>query len=171
MLNVMIDKLTKSIEQVATGRSYDTDISSATLTNLRQITSAWNFDWRAELAEREVFKLTVPKLGAKIQGLISLVRMEDHVYVNLLESHPQNVGRKKKFEGVAGNLMAYAAKLFQSLGFGGALSFEAKSTLFAHYEKTLRARRVGRSQRMVIEEPEAQFLIEQYFGGQDGTHS
>ena len=97
--------------------------------------------------------------------------MEDHVYVNLLESHPQNVGRKKKFEGVAGNLMAYAAKLFQSLGIGGALSFEAKSTLFAHYEKTLRARRVGRSQRMVIEEPETQFLIEQYFGGQDGTHS
>lgn len=171
MIDALIDKLTNSIDEVATGQSLESDISRATLAELRRLSKKWNFDWRREAAEREVYKLIAPQVGSMIQGLMSLDRMEDHVHVNLLESHPQNVRRGKKYEGIPGNLMAHAAKLSCELGFGGALSFDAKSALIDYYEKTLGARRVGSSQRMVIEEPEAQRLMEQYFGGRDGNHS
>ena len=168
MLREKIDKLTKSIEEVATGHSFDTDIVLATAADIRRSKSKWIFDWHQERNEYEVYKLVAPKVGPAIQGLMSLHRMPDHVHVNLLESNPQNVGRRKKYDGVAGNLVAYAAKLSLELGFGGAVSFDAKSELISHYEKTLKAKRVGRSQRMVIEEPEAMALIEQYFGDHHG---
>lgn len=169
MLNEPIDKLTKSIEEVATGESFDTDITPATATDIRRLGKDWNFNWKQESKQHEVFKLVAPQPGADTQEMMSLNRMPDHVHLNLLESHPQNVGRAKKYEGVAGNLVAFAAKLSLELGFGGAVSFDAKTVLIAHYEKTLGAQRIGRSQRMVIEEPQAKALINQYFGGQHGT--
>ncbi len=171
MLGEKIDKLTRSIEEVTTGQSFDTDITLATAADIRRLSAGWNFDWKQERVEHEAYKLVAPEVGPAIQGLMSLDRMPDHVHVNLLESNPQNVGRRKKYEGVAGNLVAFAAKLSLELGFGGAVSFIAKSALFSHYEKTLGARRLGRSQRMVIEEPQALRLIEQYFGGQHGIDS
>jgi hypothetical protein len=171
MIESEIDKLTKSIEEVATGLSFDTDIALAKATDIHRLAAGWNFDWKQERSEREVYRLIAPAVGSTIQGLISLERREDHVFVSLLECHPQNVGRKKKYAGVAGNLMAFAAKLSQDTGFGGFVAFMAKSELIAHYELTLGASRVGRSARMIIDEAAAAKLIHQYFGGHHGTDS
>ena len=90
------------------------------------------------------------------------------MFVNLLESHPKNVGRRKKYAGVAGNLMAFAARLSRDAGFGGFVAFVAKSELIAHYELTLGAYRIGRTARMIIDEAAATKLIQQYFGGRHG---
>ena len=46
-----------------------------------------------------------------IQGILSLTIEPDHVYMDLLESAPFNRGRNKLYEGVAGNLVAYACKV------------------------------------------------------------
>ena len=171
MLSEMIDKLTKSIEEVATGRSFETDVALATAADLRRLSAGWNFDWKREQSEREVYRLIAPAVGSTIQGLISLEHRDDHVFVNLLESHPRNVGRRKKYTGVAGNLMAFAAKLSRDAEFGGFVAFVAKTQLMAHYELTLGASRVGRSTKMIIDETAATKLIEQYFGGHHGIDS
>ena len=171
MIDIEIDKLTNSIEERLTGKTFDTLVKRARRTDIKGIGANWNFDWLGELASWEVYSLTVPDLGRDIQGLMSLERREDHVYVNLLESHPQNVGRGKVFEGVAGNLMAFACKLSLELGHAGCVAFEAKTELIEHYREKFGAQRIGRSQMMFIDDEPAAVLIQQYFGDQHGTHS
>lgn len=164
MLDIIIDKLTECIEEVETGRRLNTEIRAATFHDIRKLKDKWHFDSRKELQQHEVYLLTIPQVGAEIQGLISLVRSPGFVDVKLLESRPANVGRKKKFAGIPGNLMAYAARLSFQLGFDGFLAFDAKTALIDHYTKSLGAQQIGRSNRMVIETEEAQVLIERYFG-------
>lgn len=82
--------------------------------------------------------------------------------MNLLESAPFNIGRSKLYEGVAGNLVAYACKVSFQKGFGGFVAFTAKSKLIEHYEKTLGAYHF-KNQRMIIETNAAKILVEKYF--------
>lgn len=116
MLEVVIDKLTESIEAVRSGHRYDTRISRIDDLSGLRLSSRWLFDWQLEVAPREVYSLTIPAISPTIQGLISLERLAGFVFVNLIESHPQNVGRKKRYAGVPGNLMAHAAKLSLNSG-------------------------------------------------------
>ncbi len=57
--------------------------------------------------------------------------------MDLLESAPFNRGKNKLYEGVAGNLVAYACKVSFQNGFDGYLSFTAKTKPIDHYIKTL----------------------------------
>lgn len=163
MLDVIVDALTQSIKEVSTGRSFETLVTAAIDNDLKTAT-LWQFDWELELSKAEVYKLTVPELGLQIQGLISLTRSEGFVLVNLVESHPENVGRGKKYDGVAGNLVAYAAKLAFQLGHDGYVAFDAKSELVDHYKRTLGAQQIGRSQRMYLDAEASQRLVGFYFG-------
>ena len=165
MLDALIDKLTNSIEEVATGRTLDTEVRRATRADLKSLGPEWQFDWMKELRHGEVYKLIVPELGNTILGLISLSREPDHVFAHLIENHPRNVGRKKQFAGVAGNLFAYAAKLSLELGHDGFVSFVAKTELIDHYRRSLGATCIGRGPKMYIGAKSARELIRSYFGG------
>jgi hypothetical protein len=169
MLDAIIDKLTESIEDAHTGRRYDTRILPITTARALKLSSRWLFDWPAEIAVHEVFKLTIPAISGTTQGLIALERQAGFVFVHLLESHPQNVGRGKRYVGVAGNLMAHAASLSFELGFDGVIAFDAKTELIPHYERSLGASRVS-SQRMALNTAAARRLVQKYFGDEHGTH-
>ena len=82
--------------------------------------------------------------------------------MDLLESSPFNIGKDKVYEGVAGNLVAYACKLSFQKGFEGFVGFTSKTNLIKHYEKTLGAYHF-KNQRMIIETESAKFLVEKYF--------
>jgi hypothetical protein len=82
--------------------------------------------------------------------------------MDLLESSPFNIGKNKVYEGVAGNLVAYACKLSFQKGFEGFVGFTAKTALIKHYENTLGAYHF-KNQRMIIETKSAKFLVEKYF--------
>lgn len=82
--------------------------------------------------------------------------------MNLLENAPFNLGRTKLYEGVAGNLVAYACKISFQNGFDGYVSFTAKTKLIEHYKKTLNAITFG-GQIMVINTLAASVLIYKYF--------
>jgi hypothetical protein len=82
--------------------------------------------------------------------------------MNLLESSPFNIGKHKIYEGVAGNLVAYACKISFQRGYEGFVSFTAKTNLIKHYEKTLSAYHF-KNQRMIIETKAAKNLVEKYF--------
>jgi len=63
--------------------------------------------------------------------------------MDLLENAPFNLGRNQLYEGVAGNLVAYACKISFQNGFAGYVSFTSKTQLIEHYQKSLNAINFG----------------------------
>jgi len=165
-LDFEIDILTNSIRNVISGDSFTTEVSRVTKADLKQITkkNGWSFNWKSELdnSAKEVYKLSIANNPNILQGALSLTIEPDHIYMDLLESAPFNRGHKKIYEGVAGNLVAYACKVSFQQGFDGYVSFTAKSKLIEHYKKTLDATLFG-GQLMIINTIGAQRLIDRYF--------
>lgn len=165
-LDFVIDKLTNSIVNTISGDSFQTQISQFTTEDAKRISKKdkWNFDWKSELKDnaKEVYKLTIVNNPDIIQGLISLTIEKDHVFINLLENAPFNIGKQKLYEGVAGNLIAFACKLSFQRGNDGFVTFISKTNLIEHYEKTLGAYRFGRA-KMIIPTESAKVLVEKYF--------
>lgn len=165
-LDFVIDKLTNSIQNTISGDSFSTEVSRLITTDLKQITkkNGWSFNWKQELANnsREVYKLTILNNPTIIQGLLSFTMKPDHIYIELIESAPFNLGRNKLYEGVSGNLVAFACKVSFQNGFDGFISFTAKTKLIKHYEKTLGAYHFG-NHLMIIHTEAANQLLNKYF--------
>ena len=165
-LDFLIDKLTRSIENVVTGDSFPTEISLINKSDLKTICSKtnWQFNWQSEfvLKEREIYKLTIVNNPKVVQGLISLEVKEDHVFMHLLENAPFNKGASKMYAGVAGNLVAFACKVSFQRGHEGNVAFVSKTQLIDHYTKTLQAQLIG-SRLMAIDTIAATKLINRYF--------
>ena len=93
-IDVEIDKLTNSIENIRTGDSFLTDILLVDKNDLKGVTKkpGWLFNWKAEFKQpdRDVYKLTITNNLSVIQGLVFLTERGDHVYMNLIESAPFN---------------------------------------------------------------------------------
>jgi hypothetical protein len=165
-IDIEIDKLTNSLENVITGDSFPTAIVLANSKDFKSITKKerWLFNWKSEFKkpDRDVYKLTIVNNQSVIQGLISLTVRTDHVYMHFIESAPFNKGREKVYNGVPGNMIAFACKLSFQRGYEGYLSFLSKTNLIEHYEKTLGAIHVG-GLLMVINTNAALKLINKYF--------
>ena len=97
-----------------------------------------------------------------LHGLISLQDKGDHIFMHLIESSQFNRGAKKVYLGVPGNLIAFACKLSFDKGFGGYVSFESKTKLIRHYQKTLGAELLF-GNFMAIDTKAAIKLVNQYF--------
>jgi hypothetical protein len=165
-IDIEIDKLTNSLENITTGDSFPTDIVLANSNDFKSIKKkeGWLFDWKAEFTkpDRDVFKLTIVNNQSVIQGLVSLTVRTDHVYMHLIESAPFNRGKEKVYAGVPGNMFAFACKLSFQRGYEGYLSFLSKTNLIEHYERTLGAMHVG-GFLMIINTSAALKLIDKYF--------
>ncbi|MCE7040332.1 hypothetical protein [Dyadobacter sp. CY312] len=165
-LDFEVDFLTNSIRNVISGDSFQTEVSRLTRTDVKQISkkNGWKFNWKKELDDstKEVYKITIVNNPNIIQGLISFTINEDHVYMDLLENAPFNLGQNKLYEGVAGNLVAFACKVSFRQGFDGYVSFTAKTRLMEHYIKTLNAIPFG-GQLMMINTITASILVDKYF--------
>jgi hypothetical protein len=161
-LDFIIDKLTKSIEEVSTLKCETTVILPIKLADFYGL--VWQFDWILELKEenRQIFKLVTLRNLNLIQGLICLEQKPDHIYIHLLESAPFNKGKEKRYSGVAGNLVAFACKQSFHFGYDGNVSFIAKEQLIDHYEKSIGAFHFG-NRRMIINTSAAKKLVNQYF--------
>lgn len=162
----IIDRLTDSILNTISGDSFQTEVATLKKSDLKHILKKkdWNFDWKLEFNDltKEVYKLSIVNNSDIIQGLLSITIESDHIYMNLLESSPFNIGKDKLYEGVAGNLVAYACKVSFQKGYDGFVAFTAKSNLIKHYEKSLGAYHF-KSQRMIIDTDSAKFLVTKYF--------
>lgn len=165
-LDVWIDKLTNSIVNTISGDSLPTDIHEVTPQDLKKVTksSGWNFNWKGEIKKEntKVIKLTIINNPEIIQGLMSFEDKGDHIFINLVENAPFNIGKKKLYEGVPGNLIAFACKLSWDNGNQGLVSFVSKTKLINHYVSTVGAVHLGNHQ-MVIYPYEALHLIKKYF--------
>lgn len=160
-----VDKLTHSIENVITGDSFETNVSALTKTELKSIKKAeWLYDWANEVQDefKTVYKLTVAGNPGIIQGLISIEDRNDHIFMCLLETAKFNKGKNRVYVGVPGNLVAFACKLSDDMGYKGIVSFFAKTKLIGNYRETLGAKVLFGNQ-MIIDELSARKLIFQYF--------
>jgi hypothetical protein len=162
----IIDRLTNSIVNTISGDSFPTEVSLLVKQDLKDITkrSGWLFDWKAELkaTDREIYKLTITNNLNVIQGLTSLTVKPDHVLIHLIENAPFNRGKDKLYEGVPGNLVAFACRLSFLRGNDGFVSFHSKTNLIDHYIKSLGALHYG-NHLMVIETDAATKLVNKYF--------
>ena len=113
-IDIEIDRLTNSITNTISGDSFQTEVLPVTKDDIKGVTKkvGWKFNWKAEakLADREVYKLTIEGNPTIIQGLLSISDYDDHVFMHLIESAPYNFGKPKLYEGVPGNLVAYACR-------------------------------------------------------------
>ena len=89
-LDFEVDKITESIENAETGESLDTLVLPATKADFEVVTKKndWLFDWKQELSEpeRQVYKLVTKKEPQTIQGMVSLEKRRDHVFMHLIEN-------------------------------------------------------------------------------------
>jgi len=165
-LDFVIDKLTNSIENVNSGDSFPTEIALLSFEELKNITkkNGWNFNWKNEFKKpkNEIYKLTISNNPNIIQGLVSFEIKSDHVFMNLIESAPFNIGKNKTYLGVPGNLVAFVCKVSFQRGFDGFVSFIAKTQLIEHYKTSLGANDFG-GQLMIINNVAALNLIGKYF--------
>jgi len=161
-----IDKITESIENADTGETLDTLVLPVTQDDLKETTkkNGWLFDWKLEYNQtgHQLYKLFAEKEPQTIQGMVSLEKMEDHVYMHLVESAPYNIGKSKKYIGVCGNLTAFGCKMSKEYGFDGVIAFEPKTALIPHYQKTLGAVMISERRMVIFEEP-AKDLLDKYF--------
>jgi hypothetical protein len=161
-----VDKLTNSIENVVTRDSFKTDILPLSPKDLKTITkkNGWRFNWADEFKDpdRTVYKLVIENNVDIIQGLISLTPEHDNVFMHLIESAPFNIGKSKMYEGVSGNLVAFACRQSFLRGTEGYVSFRSKTKLIDHYSETLGAIHYG-GHLMIINTDAALKLIEKYF--------
>jgi len=166
-IDVLIDKLTPCLTEVATGKILQTTFSIAATGELEGLQEkGWNFDWaHDELRLTNIYKLLVEG-GDTIQGLVSAEVVRGAVYVHLIESAPHNLGENKKFEGVGGHLFAIAMKLSYANGFGGYIFMDAKNMeLVKHYQDMLGAELLPTRYhdfRLEVSEENARKIIDKY---------
>ena len=84
------------------------------------------------------------------------------MFLHLIENAPFNKGKEKLYEGVAGNLVAFACRLSFQRGSDGFVSFHSKTNLIDHYVKSLNAIHYG-NQLMIINTEAALRLVNKYF--------
>ena len=162
----IVDKLTDSILNTISGDSFETQVSTLKKSDLKTVLkkNGWKFNWKTEFDDlkKEVYKLTIINNSSIIQGLLSLKIEQDHIFMTLLESAPFNIGKNKLYEGVPGNLVAFACKLSFQRGYDGYVAFDAKTQLIKHYQESLGAIHF-RNQTMIIDSRAAEFLVNKYF--------
>jgi hypothetical protein len=165
-IGIEIDKLTNSVRNTISGDNFPTEVLPTTKQDLKGITKAagWNFNWKAEakFEDRKIYKLTIEGNRNIVQGLISISDADTHIFMWLIESAPFNFGKPKLYEGVPGNLVAFACKMSLEKGYEGFVAFTSKTKLIQHYEETLGAVHIG-GLRMVIYQKAAIKLVNQYF--------
>ena len=82
--------------------------------------------------------------------------------MHLIESAKFNKGKSKIYYGVPGNLVAFACANSKEQGYGGVVSFFAKTLLIEHYKESLGAKVLFGNQ-MLVDEIAADKLILKYF--------
>jgi len=125
-----------------------------------QNSKEFEFDWNEEV-DNELFKLVIKKTG-QILGLLSMKYHYEELRLEivLLELSKSNIGKSKKFENVAGILIAFACKTSFRMKFFGFVSLVPKTRLISHYQNKYGFEQYGRQLALSMED--SQKLIEKY---------
>ncbi|HCS20814.1 MAG TPA: N-acetyltransferase [Bacteroidetes bacterium] len=145
-----------------TGNIYQIEILPVENTDYKSLSKArYFFDWKEE-RKAEVYKL-VMKGQQDILGLVSIERIpsEWRIHIRLLSVSKENSGKGKVFENIAGNLIAFVAKIaVVEFGALACVSLRPKSSIVQHYMKKYDMNITGMT--LSLEVPEIINLINKY---------
>jgi len=163
IINLRIDTLTRSVIDKHSGISHKTKILPVNEKYLVKNSNRLKliFDWQLEVKvkTRNVFSLSLADDKTNVLGLISIEKMDDHIYVHLVE---RICGHHNIYLGIGGNLFAFAGKYAFEMGMRGHIAFRPKTRLINHFSVTLKAI-VLLNGRMGILEDAARHLIKIYY--------
>lgn len=154
-----------NIVEVSTGNIYDVEIVLVENGDYKLLTkSRYFFDWKEE-KNHEVYKLII-KGSNNILGLLSLERIfeEWRIHIRLLTVSRENQGHEKKYDKIAGHLIAHAAKIaVAEFGELACVSQRPKSQIAQHYINKYKMNITGLT--LSLEVPEILNLINKYKNG------
>ncbi|TWW01109.1 N-acetyltransferase [Chitinophaga pinensis] len=120
-----------------TGTNEEVQITALEDKDLKKLTqSRYFFDWKKAREEGTVYKLSLVE-GDDILGLISLIEVsvEKRVEIALLCVSRENKGRNKKYDTIAGCLIAFACRIaLEAFGIDACVSLIPKTELKEHYK-------------------------------------
>jgi hypothetical protein len=119
------------------------------------------FDWKRE-KNYELYKLQI-KGSSDIIGLVSFEKIpnEWRIHIRLLTVSIENKGNEKKYDKIAGNLIAFVAKIaIREFAQLACVSLKPKSILAQHYIDKYKMNTTGMT--LSIEIPEIIDLINSY---------
>ena len=150
------------IVEISTGKIHPIEILPVESPDYKTLSKArYFFDWKEERKE-ELYKLVLN--GQKdILGLISVERIpsEWRIHIRLLSVSKENAGSRKVFENIAGNLIAYVAKIaVADYGELACVSLRPKSSIAQHYIDKYNMQMTGMT--LSLEIPEIINLINRY---------
>ena len=150
------------ITETSSGSKHQIEIIPVEDVDYKSLNKArYFFNWKTE-KECEVYKLRIAGSN-DILGPISLERIpqEWRVHIRLLTVSIENKGDGKKYERIAGNMIAYAAKIaVREYAEYACVSLKPKSQIAQHYIDSYQMRVTGIT--LSIEVPEILDLIKAY---------
>jgi hypothetical protein len=150
------------IIDTSTGKKHSVDILPVEIDDFKTLRKdRYFFDWKIE-KNQEVYKLQI-KGSSDILGLVSIERIpqEWRIHIRLLTVSKENKGNGKKYDTIAGNLIAYVAKIaIREFGELACVSLRPKSQIAQHYIKKYNMNITGMT--LSIEVPEIIDLINSY---------
>jgi ribosomal protein S6E (S10) len=150
------------IIDTTTGENHSVDILPVEIDELKTLRKdRYFFDWKTE-KNQEVYKLQI-RGSSDILGLVSIERIiqEWRIHIRLLTVSKENKGYEKKYDKVAGNLIAYVAKIaIREFGELACVSLRPKSQIAQHYIDKYNMNITGMT--LSIEVPEIIDLINLY---------
>jgi len=136
------------IEDKSTGNRIEVEIEQVTNQD-HEIIKEFNrfgFDWN-ELKDNAVYKI-VPVGTNDMAGLIALIDHPEEGYcyteVKLIESAKENVGSRKRYDRVAGTLLAFACREAFRNGYQGTVFLIPKTGLISLYIEKYGFKNIGR---------------------------
>jgi len=155
------------ILEVETDSFVDAIIEKASLKTLPSKKDGWQFTWRSlfKTEGADLYVLRLEKSKKSVEGVIMLSMMyDDMMYMNNVEVAPDNIGKKGKYDHVAGCLIAFGCLKSIELGkntYKGYLTFEGKTELIGLYQNKYGATLVM-GQKMFIDPWIGEKLVRKY---------
>ena len=159
------------ILEISKNKKIKADIIPAGRNQMPLKKDGWNFNWR-QLIKNEntaTFILKLVEAPQTIEGVVQLRIEAGMLIMDLVEIAPHNVGKNKRYEDVAGCLIAFACReSFRLEGpYKGFLTFESKTVLMDWYAGKYGAHHtIGR--KMHIDPQQGRTLIDKYLNTELG---
>jgi len=125
----------------------------------------WNFDWDKSFGA--ISQKIAYLENENIQGLVEFEEVPSSLYniIYRIELAPENIGKNKKIDNIAGTLFAYVAKDSLDAGFEGFVVFDSKTLLIDHYVEKYGAK-VLFGNRLYFDTEASKALINKFLKGE-----
>jgi len=153
------------VVETQTGKKVKVKISPSETSEYAKLEN-FEFDWRNE-KEYETYKLSLSS-NSKILGLLSIHRIAEElrIEIRLLEISKENIRETKKYDRIAGILIALTCKESFQHGFYGFVSLIPKTRLIKHNIEKYGFLQFGK--HLAIELKISELLMNRYLTYEEG---